>query len=480
MQIPIGIDLGTTNSLIAGKIGDRIAVLPNAEGKLLTPSVVALLSGGDMLVGQQAIDWAERCPQDMVSSVKRSMGSLTKFALPHGELTPVTASAAILRKVIADAERYLATTISDVVITVPAYFNARQREDTANAADLAGLRVLRILNEPTAAALTFGLGNENPQTVVVWDLGGGTFDVSVLRIGYGVYQVLAVDGDQRLGGDDWDQAIAHWLRQSWEKTGVMSWPEPELAYRLRLVAEHSKRLLSEAPTVEMDIANLALPAVNELPSNCLVISRQQFQSLTAHLCERLVAPTERALRAAGLVPANVERVILAGGATRMPAVQELAMRLFGQPPDSSLHPDLVVATGAALQAAILVGGEQRYTLIDVVPFAVGIATEKGMFTQLIPANSPIPTQTSRIFTNARDDQGSVFIQVLQGEHPRAADNENLGYFELPIPPLPRGMARIEVSFELDASGILHISAQDLLEDLARQVEIVNVGKITAV
>lgn len=473
MSRPVGIDLGTTHSLIALATGNRPEVIPNQQGELLTPSVVAVLPGGRYLVGKPALAWAEENPQDVISSVKRLMGSDTVLALPHGQLTPAEAAAQILGQVARDAGEWLGEWVRDVVITVPAYFDARQRSQTVEAAEQAGLRVLRILNEPTAAALAYGLGDETPQTVVVWDLGGGTFDVSVLRMAYGVYQVVAVEGDNFLGGDDWDTALAGWLRLACqEQVGVDLEDNPHTRFRLRQTAERARRRLTEADTTEVDLAGIR-PRMGQGRAT-VSLSRGQLEALTGPLYERLEAPTGRALTEANLTAAEVDRVILAGGATRMPGVRRLAREIFGIPPDVSLDPDLMVAAGAAVQAAILTG-DRRYTLVDVAPRSIGVEVEGGRFTPLVRQNAPIPAQASRIFTTAQDDQDSVFIRVYQGQQPRATDNLLLGHLELPgIPPLPRGTARVEVVFEVDASGILRVLAQDLYSQSIRQVEIIPV------
>jgi molecular chaperone DnaK len=457
----IGIDLGTTNSCMAFMDGSEPVVIPNAEGGRTTPSVVGFSKTGERLVGEAAKRQAITNPDKTVISIKRHMGTDYKVKIDDKQYTPQEISAMILMKLKADAEAYLGEPVTKAVITVPAYFNDAQRQATKDAGRIAGLEVLRIINEPTAAALAYGLDKEGEQKILVFDLGGGTFDVSILEIGDGVFEVLATSGDNRLGGDDFDQVIIDYLLAEFKKEHGIDLRNDRMAMqRLKDAAEKAKKDLSGVLTTTISLPFLTADATG--PKHLEVtLTRAKFEELSAHLIERTMGPTRQALQDAGLTPQDIDKVILVGGSTRIPAVQEAIKRLIGKEPSKGVNPDEVVAMGAAIQAGVLSGDVKDIVLLDVTPLSLGIETLGGVFTKLIERNTTIPTEKSQIFSTATDNQTSVEIHVLQGERPMAADNKSLGRFTLTgIPPAPRGVPQIEVTFKIDANGIVHVSAKD--------------------
>ncbi|MBI4199257.1 MAG: Hsp70 family protein [Chloroflexi bacterium] len=462
MPKPIGIDLGTTYTVVATVEGGRPMVVPNAEGQRLTPSVVAFTSDGKTLVGQPARRQAASNPEGTVLSIKRCMGSGYRAKVREREHTPQEVSSLVLHKVKADAERVLGETIHQAVITVPAYFNELQRQATREAALLAGLDVLRLLNEPTATALAYGLHREDAHTILVWDLGGGTFDVSILELGEGIFEVRAVSGDAWLGGDDYDQRLAAYLAEQYRQARGVDFPNtPEARQQLREAAERAKVQLSPSPGTRV---SLDLPGDDAAPRVWKTdVTRECFERLTADLLQRMVGPTRQALRDADLTPAGIDRVVLAGGATRMPALRALVKEMFGKEPYRSLDPDEVVAMGAAVQAAMLLGLLEKVVLLDVLPLSLGVETQAGFAARIIPRNTPLPASASRVFTTAADGQTAMDIHVLQGEGELASDNISLGQLRLEgIPSAPRGVPKVEVGFQADVDGLLHVSALDLL------------------
>ncbi len=458
----VGIDLGTTNSVIAIVEGGQPVVIPNAEGSRITPSVVAFTKDGQRLVGQLAKRQAVVNPERTIVSIKRKMGSDYKVVIDGKAYTPQEISAMILQKLKQDAEAYLGVPIKKAVITVPAYFTDAQRQATKDAGTIAGLEVLRIINEPTASALAYGLDKEGEQKILVFDLGGGTFDVSILEVGDGVFEVKATCGDNHLGGDDWDQRIIDWLIEEFKKeTGIDLRNDRMAMQRLKEAAEKAKiELSSMAETI---ISLPFITADHTGPKHLeKTLTRAKFEELTYDLVERLVGPTMRALEDAKLSPSDISKVLLVGGATRMPMVQRKVKELLGKEPSKEINPDECVAIGAAIQAAILAGEVKDVVLVDVTPLSLGIETLGGVFTKIIERNTPIPVSKSQIFTTAADNQTTVEIHVLQGERPMAADNVSLGRFILTgIPPAPRGVPQIEVTFNIDVNGILQVSAKDL-------------------
>ena len=454
----LGIDLGTTNSCMAVMIGGDPTVIPNAEGGRVTPSVVAFSKSGEILVGEvakrQAITNAERT----IRSIKRKMGSNYKVKIDDKEYTPQQISAFILQKLKRDAEAYLGEEVKQAVITVPAYFEDPQRQATKDAGRIAGLEVLRIINEPTAAALAYGLDKEHDQTILVFDLGGGTFDVSILEIGDGVFEVKATSGNNHLGGDDWDQRIIDWLIEEFKKeTGVDLSSDRMALQRLKDAAEKAKIELSSMQETTISLPFIAGPQHLER-----TLTRSQFQRMTADLLEKCKGPMLQALKDAGMSSKDIDHVILVGGATRMPAVQELVREVTGKEPHKGVNPDEVVAVGAAIQAGVLAGEVKDILLLDVTPLSLGVETKGGIFTKIIERNTTIPVRKSMVFTTAEDNQTQVEIHVLQGERELAAYNRSLGRFHLiGIPPAPRGVPQIEVTFDIDANGILNVSAKDL-------------------
>ncbi len=458
----IGIDLGTTNSCMAIMEGGEVVVIPNTEGGRTTPSVVGFSKTGERLVGQMAKRQAISNPERTVLSIKRHMGTDYKVTIDGKKYTPEEISAMILQKLKADAEAYLGEKIEKAVITVPAYFNDSQRQATKDAGRIAGLDVLRIINEPTAAALAYGLDKEENQTILVFDLGGGTFDVSILEIGDGVFEVKATSGNNRLGGDDFDQRIIDWMVSEFKKeTGIDLRKDRMAMQRLKEAAEKAKIELSTVYTTNINLPFIS--ADENGPKHLdLTLTRAKFEEMTADLIEKTMGPTRQALEDAGLKPEDIDKVLLVGGATRMPAVQEAIRRFLGKEPHKGINPDECVAIGAAIQGAVLAGEVKDVVLLDVTPLSLGIETLGGVFTRIIERNTTIPVSKSQIFSTAADNQTTVEIHVLQGERPMAADNKSLGRFLLTgIPPAPRGVPQIEVKFDIDVNGIVHVSAKDL-------------------
>ncbi|MBM7581813.1 molecular chaperone DnaK [Caldicoprobacter guelmensis] len=458
----IGIDLGTTNSCVAVMEGGQPVVIPNAEGGRVTPSVVAFTKTGERLVGQVAKRQAITNPERTVISIKRHMGTNYRVKIDDKEYSPEEISAMILMKLKQDAEAYLGEKITQAVITVPAYFNDSQRQATKNAGRIAGLEVLRIINEPTAAALAYGLDKEGNQKILVYDLGGGTFDVSILEIGDGVFEVLATSGNNRLGGDDFDQRIIDYIADEFMKEHGIDLRKDKMALqRLKEAAEKAKIELSSTLSTNINLPFITADASGPKHID-MTLTRAKFEELTADLVEMTMGPLRQALKDAGLTPDDIDKVILVGGSTRIPAVQEAVRRATGKEPYKGINPDECVAIGAAIQAAVLAGEVKDVLLLDVTPLSLGIETLGGVFTKIIERNTTIPTRKSQIFTTAADGQTSVEIHVLQGERPMAADNKTLGRFILDgIPPAPRGVPQIEVTFDIDANGIVHVSAKDL-------------------
>ncbi|PTQ56025.1 MAG: Chaperone protein DnaK [Candidatus Carbobacillus altaicus] len=458
----IGIDLGTTNSVVAVLEGGEPIVIPTPEGSRITPSVVAFKPDGERLIGEPAKRQAITNPQRTIMSIKRHMGSDYKVTIDDKSYTPQQISAMILQKLKSDAEAYLGEEVTQAVITVPAYFNDAQRQATKDAGKIAGLEVLRIINEPTAASLAYGLDKEGDQTILVFDLGGGTFDVSILELGGGVFEVKATSGDNHLGGDDFDQAIIDYLVATFKaEQGIDLSKDPMAMQRLKEASEKAKKDLSGVLSTTISLPFITADASG--PKHLeMTLTRAKFEELTAHLVERTMGPTRRALEDAGLSASQIDKVILVGGSTRIPAVQEAIKKLIGKEPFKGVNPDEVVALGAAIQAGVLSGEVKDVVLLDVTPLSLGIETLGGVFTKLIERNTTIPTSKSQIFSTAADNQTSVEIHVLQGERPMAKDNKTLGRFILSdIPPAPRGVPQIEVKFDIDANGIVHVSAKDL-------------------
>ena len=466
MAKAVGIDLGTTNSVVAVLEGGDPVVIANAEGSRTTPSVVAFAKDGEVLVGEVAKRQAITNPGRTIRSVKRQMGTDWKQDIDDKDYTAQEISARTLQKLKRDAEAYLGTAVDRAVITVPAYFDDAQRTATKEAGQIAGLEVLRIINEPTAAALAYGLDKDGAdQTILVFDLGGGTFDVSVLEIGDGVFEVKATHGDTHLGGDDWDQAVIDWLVTSFKNDhGVDLGSDAMAAQRLKEAAEKAKIELSQVQQTQINLPFVTATDAGPLHLDYM-LSRAKFQELTADLLARCRTPFEQAVKDAGLTRGEVDHVILVGGSTRMPAVVELVKEIAGRDPSKNVNPDEVVAIGAAVQAGVLVGEVKDVLLLDVTPLSLGIETKGGVMTRLIERNTTIPIQRTEVFTTAEDSQPSVDIHVLQGEREMSQFNKTLGKFQLVgLPPAPRGTPQIEVTFDIDANGIVHVSAKDRATD----------------
>ncbi|TWH48757.1 molecular chaperone DnaK [Sporomusa sp. KB1] len=472
----IGIDLGTTNSCVAVMEGGEPVVIPNPEGSRITPSVVGFSKNGERLIGQIAKRQAVSNPDGTVSSIKRHMGTTYKVTIEGKDYTPQEISAMILQKLKADAEAYLGETVSQAVITVPAYFTDSQRQATKDAGAIAGLEVLRIINEPTAAALAYGMEKSNDHTVLVFDLGGGTFDVSILELGDGVFEVKATSGNNRLGGDDFDERVVNWLVSEFKKEQGIDLSSDRMAMqRLKEAAEKAKIELSGVLTSNVNLPFITADQTGPKHLD-LNLTRAKFDELTADLVESTMGPTRQALSDAGLSASDIAKVILVGGSTRIPAVQEAIKKSLGKEPHKGVNPDECVAVGAAIQAGVLVGEVKDVLLLDVTPLSLGIETLGGVFTKIIDRNTTIPTSKSQTFSTAADNQPSVDIHVLQGEREMASYNKTLGRFELSgIPPAPRGVPRIEVSFDIDANGIVHVSAKDLGTGKEQKITITSSG-----
>ncbi len=457
----LGIDLGTTNSCMAIVEGGKPTVIPNAEGERTTPSVIAF-KGDERLVGSIAKRQAVTNPDKTISSIKRLIGTNKKIKIDDKDYTPQEISAMILAKLKADAENYLGEKITDAVVTVPAYFNDAQRQGTKDAGQIAGLNVLRIINEPTASTLAYGLNDANDQTILVYDLGGGTFDVSILEMGEGIFEVKSTSGDTRLGGDDWDKRISNWIIEEFKKDSGTDLSNDRVALqRIYDAAEKAKIELSTLMQTNINLPFIAMEG--NIPKNIdITLTRSKLEKLTEDLLERTLTPIRKAMADAKIEPEKIDKILLVGGQTRAPAVRDLIKKYFAKEPFKNINPDECVAMGAAIQGGVLAGEVKDVLLLDVTPLSLGIETLGSIFTKLIERNTTIPTKKSQIFSTAADSQTSVEIHVLQGERQMANDNTSLGRFQLiGIPPAPRGVPQIDVTFNLDANGILNVNAKDL-------------------
>ena len=475
----IGIDLGTTNSAVSVMEGGEPTVIPNAEGARVTPSVVAVTKSGDRLVGQIAKRQAITNPKNTVASIKRKMGTKYRAKMGGKEYTPQQISAMILRKLKEDAENYLGEKVEEAVITVPAYFHDSQRQATKDAGKIAGLKVKRIINEPTAAALAYGLDKSNDMRVLVFDLGGGTFDISILEIGDGVFQVKATSGNNLLGGDDFDQKIVNWMAKKFNKdNGLDLRKDATTLQRLKDAAEKAKIELSGVPRTNINIPFIA-QVDGEAKHIDYNLTRATFDKMTSDLIEKTMGPTKRAMKDSGFKPSDIDKVLLVGGSTRIPAVQEAINNFLHKEPSREINPDECVSIGAAIQAGVLGGEVKDLLLLDVTPLSLGIETLGAVMTKIIERNTTIPTSKKKTFSTATDSQPAVDIHVLQGERPMAGQNKTLGKFSLVgIPPAPRGVPQIEVKFDIDVNGILHVSAKDLATGNEQDVTITATAKLS--
>ena len=476
----IGIDLGTTNSAMAIMEGGEPIIIPNAEGGRTTPSIVAIKEDGERLVGELAKRQAVKNPERTIASIKRKMGSDHKVTIDGKDYSPEEISAMILQKLKRDAEAYLGTKLTRAVVTVPAYFNERQREATKAAGEIAGFKVERVFNEPTASAMAYRMDQDKAETILVYDLGGGTFDVSILEVGDGVYEVLATSGNTLLGGDDWTDRIVEWCLEEFKKQeGIDLKSNREALQRVYEASERAKKELSSRGSTEINLPYIV--ADDSGPKHLdLELSRGKFQNMTKDLVEKTRGPLETAMNDAGLKPKDIDEVILVGGSTRLLAVRDMVKEFFGKDPHMKINPDECVAVGAAIQAGVISGDvKEDIVLLDVTPLTMGIETLGGVTTPLIEKNTTIPTEASKIFTTAADNQTSVDIHVLQGERTMAKDNFSLGRFQLTgIPPAPRGIPQIEVTFEMDENGILNVEAEDKGTGKKNRITVVSTGQIS--
>ncbi len=479
MAKTIGIDLGTTNSVVAVMEGGKPTVIANAEGSRTTPSIVGFSKTGERLVGQLAKRQAILNPDKTIASIKRHMGDDYKVKIDDKNYTPQEISSMILRKLADDASSYLGEKVTSAVITVPAYFNDAQRQATKDAGKIAGLDVLRIVNEPTAAALAYGLEKDKPEKVLVFDLGGGTFDVSILEIGDGVHEVLSTSGDTHLGGDDFDQKVMDWMCEEFKKQeGIDLHNDKQAMQRVKEAAEKAKIELSSVLETSISLPYITADATGAKHLE-LSLTRAKFEDLSRDLLNRCKVPVENALKDAGVSKSDINEVVLVGGSSRIPAVQQLVKEYTGKEPNQSVNPDEVVAVGAAIQAGVLAGEVKDIVLLDVTPLTLGIETLGGVMTPLVPRNTTIPVSKSQVFSTAENNQTAVDIHVLQGERPMASDNKSLGMFRLDgIPPAMRGLPQIEVTFDIDANGIVNVSAKDKATNKEQKITITNSSNLT--